>query len=211
MSYLAEACGLAEIVERISRPERGGHKAFHSGHVIRALRILREGPVGRPLLIRMLGLGEAATRTLLSRLEAEGLVEPTGKGRVITPRGRRILQAIERLVLELDVPLRALGPNGGRALVVRGLKPPYTIPEVIMIRDHLVMQGCRLCIIGGVEGGRVFFPGIESGVEGLDVSILAGVNRGVIIIAPRECGDRLLSAGISLVLEHCRKARVLSG
>jgi hypothetical protein len=207
MSFPDQACEAAETIERASRPERGGLTGYTSGHVLIALRTLNEGPVGRPLLRRKLGLGEAPVKTMLARLESLGLVKSTGRGRILTERGKILLGRWNETVGVWSVNLRVFGVADTLVLLIRGFKPPGSLTEVYMIRDYLVQSGCRTALIGGLDNGEPTFPGVPLEHVEMLKPYLPSVNRGVIILAPRECETNLLDAAVRIILDYCRRKR----
>ncbi len=206
MSSQREACQAVEAVLRAAESSRGGSVGYTPYHVYTALKLLSErDPLGRPRLQRLLGLGEAPVKTLLQRLEALGLAAKAGKGRghTTTERGRRLYRRVEEVVRLYRVRATPLGE--AIVIVTPLLEPVRDLVGVYRVRDYLVAENCRLCIIGGVDNGIPQYPGLpeeEAGeLRGLD----PGVTRGVIVVVPRECVEKAFTGVLRLVsAEYCR-------
>ncbi|MFN4046195.1 MAG: hypothetical protein ACK4H7_02510 [Acidilobaceae archaeon] len=149
----------ARILVRVASPVKGGSPGYSVHHVVKALEVLSQGPVGRVHLASRLGIGEASSRTLLERLESEGLIERGRWGAIVTERGLQVLRAVKDSIRVYRVNLEDLGWGGASLITVKGFKPPRDLVEVYSIRDYIVAEGCREAVIGGVEGGSPTYPG----------------------------------------------------
>ncbi|RLG80592.1 MAG: hypothetical protein DRO09_02920, partial [Thermoprotei archaeon] len=64
-----------DVIVKLASPAGGVKPRFTPYHVFMALRIIAEkGPIGRPSLMKDIGLGEASTKTLLRRMRSAGLI-----------------------------------------------------------------------------------------------------------------------------------------
>ncbi len=95
-SNVNDRCGLVELIGRVASSRSGARLGFHEGHVILALHLLREeGPLGRKLLYRKLGITETSARSLIRRLSAHGLVVVDRvAGAVLTEKGIGVEKAL---------------------------------------------------------------------------------------------------------------------
>ena len=201
MSCPAEACEAASLIEKISSPRRGGLKSYRPGHVVILLKLLRaQGPLGRPRLTRLLSLGEASIKTLLSELEKTGLVERSGRGHILTEKGENILSAIEDTISLEEVEVSIFDTRSLR-LVIACVDPPRNLTQVYLLRDYLVAAGCTRSVIGGYVEGEIRYPGVPEDIVELLKS--TSVNRGVNIYAPLECQISLIDSAINLILRSC--------
>lgn len=73
--------------------KRSGYSLVHA---VKTIMLLGEEPSGREKLIRKLNLNEASVRTLLSKLEKNGLIEKSTRGRILTDKGRGFFYFLKR-------------------------------------------------------------------------------------------------------------------
>ncbi|MBX5326781.1 MAG: DUF4443 domain-containing protein [Candidatus Bathyarchaeia archaeon] len=71
--------------------------SFQVFHVIKALEQISHSPIGRGMLAKKLEIGEGATRTLLERLKAAGLVSVSKAGCFLTKQGEEVWKEIENV------------------------------------------------------------------------------------------------------------------
>lgn len=194
---------------KASSLRRGGSPGYTVYHTLLALRILRSTRVGRPQLERILGLTEASVRTLLRRLRELGLAEGHASGHRLTSQGEALLDTLRDLVT-LELPgLEDLGLS--HAVVVPYLEPPSSLVDVYRIRDYAVRASCKSpIVVGGIEDGKPFFPGLPGELEErLSRALLQvlppGINRGVIMTSSSECLPSLMTAAIEAILELCAR------
>jgi len=122
--------------------ERGGAPAFTEWHAFEALRMISLGETGRLSLSSGLGIGEASARTLLERLEREGLVVRTKRGRSLTEKGVAVLKALTFITTLRPCSLPQVKGFERCFLTVLPIRPPRELTEVYAIRDELVARGC---------------------------------------------------------------------
>lgn len=145
-------------------PVRGGSPGFTPYHVFEALKILSREPSGRIGLALKLGIGESSARTLIERLEAQGLVVRSRSGVMVSERGLELLESISRGISVFNVDLGRINWGVSKLLVVWGFKPPRDLVRVFKIRDYIVAEGCREVIIGGFSNGVLSYPGMPRDV-----------------------------------------------
>lgn len=198
-------CELLSTLLKATEPKRGGMPTYTAYHVVAALRESEKGPVGRQRLSRILGLGEASTRTLMEWLVETGLAVKAGRGVKPSNRGSRLVKAVEMLVsIHKGLPSPI---EGGYIVMVRGVEPPEDLTRVYSIRDYLVAEGCRLTVIGGVSGGKPRFPGLTGDMVTLAyeaVEDLGVQGPALIVFVPQECMPLAYSALLRLLYnEKC--------
>lgn len=202
---LQQACQAVKAVLKAAEPRRGGSTGYTAYHVVQALRLLsQEPPVGRPRLQRELGIGEAAAKTLLSRLERLGLAEkvPGGRGHRASQAGIQYHAVLSRLIRFHRLRASPLGDS--YALVTGVPEPVRDLVGVYHVRDYLVAEECRVSIIGGVEAGVPHYPGIPGGEAETLTAWDPGVERGVVVIVPRECLGKAYTGLLRLIMrEYC--------
>ncbi|MGC9071373.1 MAG: hypothetical protein ACP5HK_01550 [Acidilobus sp.] len=203
-----EACEAIRALRRVAATERGGAPAYSEWHVIEALRIMSKGAVGRLSLSSELGIGEASARTLLTRLEEEGLVKAVGRGKSLTDRGVRVLRQLEDL---LSVTACSIKDLSGFEECLKATfigNPPVDLTQVYDLRDLLVARGCKTSLIGYWRGEEVGFPGMPQGILDLVLRSISLPAEGVggIIVVPSSCWQQLVGALAELTLRFCERA-----
>jgi len=191
--------------------------SFSLYHVVKALiKIYEEGPIGRQLLSKTLGLGEASTRTLIRRLANEELVkvDPIG-GCILTSKGLSIVkELLKRIHLglrveDLLVESLKLSEYAYATMVKGGCKildriKPYEV------RDEIIKSGADAALIVCVINGKAVLPGGQK-VVGEDEfpqlkmlrERLKASDNDLILIAyckdPKTCEEAALIAALNMV------------
>jgi predicted transcriptional regulator len=106
------------VLERAPGPS----PSFSVFHLIKALELIAENPIGRNKLSRELRLGEGVTRTLIERLKKHGLILVRKNGCVLSKKGKEYWRSLQA-VFPASVVLKKSGLTLGRfnaALIVKG-------------------------------------------------------------------------------------------
>jgi len=136
----------------------------------------------------MIGLGEGSTRTLLDKMAAEGAVEETKTGCVLTQKGRNKLRGTGISIIGHDIP-DLLPTDFKCAVLVRGKAD--RVDNGTEQRDDAVRVGAEGAITLVARNGKVTFPRDERfpdqkdlepwksqyGIRNGDVIIIAGAAR----------------------------------
>lgn len=153
-------------IERVLKAEGKVKPSFDEYYVLKALMMLaEEEPVGRQLLSRKLGIGEASARTLIKRLRGEGLITVDAVGGCfLSEKGRELLADVKSVIkrveflrtdrlgsMSLDKVACAVVIANGRELLNRGLK-------ISDLRDEVIRFGGSAALVVVVEGGRAILP-----------------------------------------------------
>jgi predicted transcriptional regulator len=75
----------------------GPSPAFSVFHVLRAIELIAEKPVGRSRLAQELRVGEGTMRTIISRLKDADLVKTSKLGCILTDKGLKLLDEYKRI------------------------------------------------------------------------------------------------------------------
>ncbi|HIQ23585.1 MAG TPA: hypothetical protein EYH50_00880 [Pyrodictium delaneyi] len=122
------------------------------------LVVKKHGPIGRPSLSRILGLGDKRTRNILARLRATGLIESSRAGAVVTEAAAKLFEGVD--CLHRDSYTIAVLPcsNWGSEFVAR---------NVIALRDAIVIALSDphvLEVIGWLDADSLVLPGVTASI-----------------------------------------------
>ncbi len=151
------------VVKSVIEPRRGVRPAFTAYEVLRAITLIHSSVrgLGRPTLMKMLGLGEASTRTLLRRLSEAGLITSRGYGFAVTEHGKHIADLINNYILVVEhLPPEDVCSECTLSGVV--LREPLSSElrgkPVLAIRDTAVREGARGALVIASEGHHLYLP-----------------------------------------------------
>lgn len=93
-----EARRLKRLLEELTREKAPGPSpSFLMVHIVKAIELIAERPIGRTNLSKELGLGEGATRTLVNRLKDYGLITVDRLGCVFTKEGKNLWNFLQKV------------------------------------------------------------------------------------------------------------------
>ncbi len=209
------ACEAASEIVRITG--RGSsRKGFDEYQVLLALKYMSRGPMGRPTLERLVGVGEASAKTMLRSLREAGLISRCGAAHCTTDRGAAIADSLQGLCLAGPGDT-GLDGELSKVIVVFAtiVEPPTDIVDVHRIRDYLVARSCKPAVIGAYWPPDIFrFPGVPIDVErALSESIIRIIkgspcassidNISTVVVAPATCGTKAGAALVELIADYC--------
>jgi len=184
--------------------------SFREGDVLGVLLLLAEEPVGRYAIRDVLGLGDAAARTLLRRLQRLGLVRPAGrKGHVLTDRGRMVAEKLMGYIAEFRrLPESFL--SVGRCdygFRLRGLS--HLISGGVEERDLAVSGGGRGATTIIVKSGKLVVPSVKE-LDDWEEAFLRSffkLEEGdvVLVVSAEDCPSAL-RAGLSVAAKLIERA-----
>jgi len=67
-------------------------------HLIKALELMAEGPIGRGKLAKNLGVGEGTVRTIIKRLKDSNIIEISREGCHLTSFGRKLWEKFKKKI-----------------------------------------------------------------------------------------------------------------
>jgi DNA-binding PadR family transcriptional regulator len=153
---------LIKIVEKPVGPKPG----FEITDVIKLFFLLGEGaPKGRKSLSKELRLGEGSVRTLLNRLQENGLVKMDRGGCRLTESGASIYRELAKTITKpkpVDAGLFSQGA-WNYAILIRG--SAVKIRSGLEQRDAAVRAGASGATTLLYRAGRFSLPGVDVDVE----------------------------------------------
>ncbi|MBS7288080.1 MAG: hypothetical protein KIH01_04885 [Candidatus Freyarchaeota archaeon] len=184
--------------------------SFREGDVLGVLLLLAEEPVGRYAVRDVLGLGDAAVRTMLRRLQRLGLIRPAGrKGHVLTDKGRLVAEKLMGYVAEFRrLPKSFLSVGEcDYGFRIRGMS--HLISGGVEERDIAVSGGGRGATTIIVKSGRLVVPSVKE-LDGEEEAFLRRffeLEEGdvVLIVSAEDCPSAL-RAGLSVAASLIKRA-----
>lgn len=124
--------------------------------IVLMIRLLGKKPRGRFSLMKELGLGEATVKTMIKKLEEEGIAKKSTKGQILTRRGDDAFKLLERKISD-PVPVRLpdISKKPSVALIVRSAGK--NIRKGIEQRDEGIKHGVDITTLV-FEDGKIRFP-----------------------------------------------------
>ena len=111
---------IVKIAKELSTPKRGLSPNYSEFHVIMTLFILGEYPMGRKALAERLALGEGTARTLIEKLQDQGLTCASPTGCRLTKKGNEMLAAFKKMVSyqpKIETGMITLGKANSAVLI----------------------------------------------------------------------------------------------
>ena len=96
-------CGFKQLLEEIACEKAPGPSAtFSVFHLLRAIELIAQEPIGRNMLAHNLKIGEGAVRTIISRLRNAGLITGSKAGCALTKEGLRIMNEYQQVIKKVE-------------------------------------------------------------------------------------------------------------
>lgn len=204
-----------KVLEKLLKGRAPGPSPeFTIFHLIKALKLISQGPVGRGKLSEKLGTGEGTSRTLIERLKDAELIASSKEGCFLTKHGKKFWKKIETIFPEKV----ELGEN---ELTLK----PYNIAILIKDCANRVQTGMKqrdAAIIVGAGGATTLImkenmltmPAVSENVaEDFPeayrqiVGLLKPKENDVIIVVSADSLEKAeygaFAAGWSLLEENC--------
>ena len=177
----------------------GPSPTFTVFDVIKALEIVAEsGSIGRGALSKKLGLGEGATRTLISRLTRAQLIVTTRNGCALTKKGEGLWEQVKSLIPhKLRIEDNEL-TFAAYAMAVLVKNRTGTVNKGLEQRDAAVKAGASGATTLIYKDGKMVLPTISTDVS-VDypiafhqiIQLMNPTENDVVIIS---CGETLKAA-----------------
>jgi hypothetical protein len=155
----------------VSKTAPGRAPDFTQAHLLYSLILLKNKRFGRKQLAEELRLGEGTTRTILSRLQDEKLIEVNRPGVSLSSYGLEYLKVIEGVLRWKSLPGTEITVDKVNwAVLVRGVSRRVRLG--VEQRDQALIHGATGATTLVYHDGTWIIPGIE---EKLEVHILEGL------------------------------------
>ena len=143
----------------------GPSTTFSMFHIVCALELLSEKPIGRNKLAELLGVGEGAIRTVIRRLQEAGLITTSKEGCILTEKGRKTWKKFEELFpARGEVEKNDLAHNEyNYAFLVKNIG--HKVKSGIDQRDAAIMGGARRAIVIVSRNGNLVIESVSNSIE----------------------------------------------
>jgi len=183
----------------------GAAPSFTEAHVVRTLMVLGRGEAGRKKLVKLLGLGEGSVRTILKRLDGEGLIESSKRGHSLTGKGKTRLDAVFSRFSE-PAELTTYDIATGKPkyyTVVKNAAPKIRLG--LNERDTAIKAGADGALVIVKRGGRLVFPSEEAGLSSIPetMKVFEGLplaDGDVVVVCFAESGQNAMDGVVSIAL-----------
>ncbi len=157
----------------VSKTAPGRAPDFTQAHILYALILLKDQRIGRKQLAEELRLGEGTTRTILSRLQDEDLIEVSRPGVSLSTNGRDYLKAIETVLRWKPLSSTEITVDAVNwAVLVRGAARRVRLG--VEQRDQALIHGATGATTLVYRDGGWVIPGIDERLEDHVLDSLAG-------------------------------------
>ena len=141
----------------------GPSPAFCLFHMLLALELVSEKPIGRNRLAEKLGVGEGVARTIIDRLKDSKLIATSKAGCSLTNKGVKLWREYQSVLKKVEIGKNelALGNYSFAALVKNSL---HKVKSGVEQRDAAVKAGARGATTMIFRSKRLMIPSVSSDV-----------------------------------------------
>ncbi len=133
-------------------------------HLIKALELMAEGPIGRGKLAKNLGIGEGTVRTIIKRLKDSNIIEISREGCHLTSFGRKLWEKFKKKIPKkvfLEKNEFSLAQYSV-AVLVKGCGSK--VRTGMKQRDAAIMVGADGATTLVVKGKKLIIPGVSDNI-----------------------------------------------
>ncbi|MEM2688692.1 MAG: DUF4443 domain-containing protein [Candidatus Bathyarchaeia archaeon] len=155
-------CKIKELLEKIAKEKAPGPApTFSALHLLRAVELVAERPIGRAKLSEGLMVGEGAARTIIARLKEAGIILTSKTGCTLTIKGRKLWEEYKKVV-DRKIEIREcelINAKHNFAVLIknRGHKVKTGIEQ----RDAAVKIGAKGAVTIIFRNGRFVIPAVS--------------------------------------------------
>jgi DNA-binding MarR family transcriptional regulator len=158
---------IKKLLERISKEKAPGPApTFSVLHVLKSLELIAERSIGRTKLAEELRIGQGATRTIINRLKATGLISTSRIGCTLTEKGRKIWEEYKKTFLKkAEVKdFKLIDAKYNFAILAKNCG--HKIRSGVEQRDSAVKVGARGAVTLVYKDGRLTVPSVDINFAG---------------------------------------------
>lgn len=151
-----------QFLERIAREKAPGPApTFSVLHLLRAMELISEKPIGRTKLAAELNIGQGATRTIINRLREAGLLTTSKMGCKLTAKGLELWREYKKVFQKKIEIGKSELIHAKYNFAVLAKNCGHKIRSGIEQRDAAVMRGAKGAITVIVRDGRLIIPSVS--------------------------------------------------
>ncbi len=152
------------LEEIINEKAPGPSPTFSVFHLLLAIELVAENPVGRGKLAQSLGVGEGAIRTILGRLTDAGLITTSKAGCKLTKRGLDIWKEYSSIVRKVEIGKNEL-TNTSHTYAILIKNHGHKLKSGMEQRDAAVMTGAKTATTMLYKARRLNIPSVTEDAE----------------------------------------------
>ncbi|AWR97779.1 DUF4443 domain-containing protein [Acidianus sulfidivorans JP7] len=150
---------IQSVTAEVTKPKQGNRPNFDDAYVIYTLDIIyKEQPIGRPTLIRKLGLGESSVKTLLRRLKELNIIKVDKVGGAeLTELGKKLIETWKSKIYIEKVELKSISWN---SMMIIAKNESYLLDKfkVTELRDMIIKAGANATLIAIIKNNQIELP-----------------------------------------------------
>lgn len=152
------------FLEKLAHEKAAGPSpTFSVFHLLVAIELIAENPIGRNKLAESLEVGDGAVRTIISRLKNAGLLETSKTGCSLTEKGMKLWKEYSSVMKKVEIKKNELAlANYSFAVLVKnhGQKVESGMEQ----RDAAVIMGAKSVTTIVFRKGRLMIPSVSNDV-----------------------------------------------
>jgi predicted transcriptional regulator len=158
------SCKSKQILEKLSHEKAPGPSpTLTVFHLIAAIELIAEKPVGRSKLAESLDVGEGVVRGIIGWLKDAGLIEISRAGCSLTHRGMKLWEECTSIFKKIEIEKSELAPaKYNFAVLVKNHSDK--VKSGIEQRDAAIITGATSAITIILRKGRLVIPSVSENV-----------------------------------------------
>lgn len=151
------------LEDLIGEKAPGPSPTFSLSHVLLALELMAEKPIGRNKIAEELEIGKGAVRTMLDRLRGSGLAATSKAGYSLTGKGTKLWREYQSVLKKAEIGKNelALGEHSFAVLVKNSL---HKVQSGVEQRDAAVKAGAKGATTVILKGKHLVIPSVSKDV-----------------------------------------------
>ncbi|MEM2463108.1 MAG: DUF4443 domain-containing protein [Candidatus Bathyarchaeia archaeon] len=155
-------CKFKELIEKIAKEKAPGPApTFSALHLLQAVELVAEKPLGRAKLSEGLMVGEGATRTIIARLKEAGIILTSKTGCTLTAKGRKLWEEYKKVVIRKVEIGKCELINAKHNFAVLIKNRGHKVKTGIEQRDAAVKMGAKGAVTIVFRNGRFVIPAVS--------------------------------------------------
>lgn len=202
---------LRQFLEEISGEKAPGPPLkFSVLHMLLALELIAEKPIGRNKLSQKLNVGEGAVRTILGRLEDAGLIVISKAGCSLTKEGTSLWKEYSSVVKKAKIGKSELS-NAEHNFAVLVRDQGHKLKSGMDQRDAAVMVGAKNATTMVFKDGKLIIPSVTNDLfkdfprAANQLRILHPAEMDVIIIVGADSSEKAEYGALAVALTLVNK------